>query len=289
MLHFNIPLWLVLIILSTLSLSIGLIIERIILKEKNSDPVAYSILTETFFVILVLITALVLKQQLVFPHDKYTLFFLTSSILWSASLILSFKAFQKLEASIMSIISALSPIISVPLSIIILHEIFTIKAIIGSILILFAIILVNNSSKKQISKAGLLFAIISSILAGIAVISDAIILSKYNTFSYLVFGPSLTSILLILAYPRKASKAFTIIKTRKFAKIFIFIVLFTIQAVLYYLAYMAGGPMSKLTVINKSYIILTTLLAIIFLKEKSHIKTKILGAILVTIGVLLLA
>lgn len=48
------------------------------------------------------------------------------------------------------------------------------------------------------------------------------------------------------------------------------------------------GPASQIAPINQAQVIVTVLLAIIVLKERDHLFRKVIAAILVTIGVILL-
>lgn len=65
-------------------------------------------------------------------------------------------------------------------------------------------------------------------------------------------------------------------------------IFYSAQAVAYYLALQVGANASQLAPIYKSNIILTVLLAVIFLKEKENLTRKLSSAALVTIGVLMI-
>ena len=63
---------------------------------------------------------------------------------------------------------------------------------------------------------------------------------------------------------------------------------YSTSAITIYLAYQAGGDASQLAPISLSRIVLTVVLAELFLNERTYLRNKIVAAVLVTIGVLLL-
>jgi uncharacterized membrane protein len=61
-----------------------------------------------------------------------------------------------------------------------------------------------------------------------------------------------------------------------------------IQAITYYAALENGALASRMTVIYKSEIFITVMLAAIFLNERSNMKQKLFATVISTIGVILL-
>ncbi|TSC53267.1 MAG: hypothetical protein LiPW16_442, partial [Microgenomates group bacterium LiPW_16] len=55
-----------------------------------------------------------------------------------------------------------------------------------------------------------------------------------------------------------------------------------------YTAYLVGGEASRIIPVNQSSVILTVILAAIFLKEKEKLARKLIGSILVVLGVMFL-
>jgi len=62
----------------------------------------------------------------------------------------------------------------------------------------------------------------------------------------------------------------------------------TIQGIAYLLALVSPGVTAQVGTIRQSTVILTVLFAIVFLNEKANLWRKIIAAVLVTIGVVLL-
>lgn len=94
--------------------------------------------------------------------------------------------------------------------------------------------------------------------------------------------------LLLIYYP-KTIKQWRSFAKPDFVKSMLPLGIFTtIQAVAYYLALGSGGNASQVGPILQAQVVLTVVLAVIFLKERDFIYRKILASILVTIGVLLI-
>ncbi len=138
------------------------------------------------------------------------------------------------------------------------------------------------------SREGVLYALVAATCAGVAVVVDALILKNYDAFSYVTIMSFLPGLILLSFFPRQIVKIPDLLKPKAFVFMTMFCFIYTIQGLSYYLAFQNGAPMSQLTPLSKSSIILTVILAVIFLQEKSNLKRKIIAAILVTIGAVLL-
>jgi uncharacterized membrane protein len=66
-------------------------------------------------------------------------------------------------------------------------------------------------------------------------------------------------------------------------------VFYAVAVITVFMAYKAGGPVSQIAPIGQSTIVITVILAYIFLKERDRLVNKIVGAILVFAGIILLS
>ena len=135
---------------------------------------------------------------------------------------------------------------------------------------------------------GTWYAVITALFYGLAVTNDAFILKTYDAVSYTALILFFPGILLLALRPR-AIYGFRQLKNLRFSKNMILLSLFySAQAIAYYVALEVGVAASQLAIIYKSNIILTVILATIFLREKERIIGKLFAALLVTVGVLLI-
>ena len=99
----------------------------------------------------------------------------------------------------------------------------------------------------------------------------------------------LPSIILLTVFYKEIGNVKKLIFKEDFRIMLILAFFYSIQAVSYYLAYQKGAPISTLSTITKSAIVLTVILAAIFLKERTNLAIKGLAALMVTIGAILLS
>lgn len=283
------PLWIILITISVVTLSIATLLERALLKDNNSDPITYTLAFQFLYTGIVIILAL-LTHNLKFyvPNILTFVAALSAGILWAGFSILSFKAFKFVDAGSVTIISSLGAIITAVLAILIYHNVLTLELVIGTILILLAIFILNYSRHSKKTKNGLFYAFLATLFSGVAVIADAYALKSYSIFTYVPISASITAFIIFIVFHKKIKPAIRLIHSKTAIKILAFTIFFIIQAYTYDTSYIVGGPISHIAIISRFYIVLTAILAFIFLGERENIKKKIIASILATIGVILL-
>lgn len=284
--------WPILALINIVTSAVVVLLQRVLMKEEDSNPVGSSIIFQFGLGIIALLFAVVLGRfslPAISTHPELVFPYLLATLLWTGYTLFSFKASKLVGAGEMTILGASNSIITIFLSILFLSESLKITTIFGSALILFAIWLVNSEKLSFSSREGVIFALISAACGGIAVVVDATILKSYDAFSYLAVMSFLPGIVLLSSFPKQALKIPSLLKPKPLSFMLFFCFIYTIQSSSYYLAYQAGAPMSQLTPLSKSYIVLTLVLAVIFLKEKSNLKKKIVASVLVTIGAILLS
>lgn len=278
--------WIFFAVISVLSMSVGNLIFRVVMKESKSDAIAYNIV---FQIVCTLLTGIfaVSKGFVPPPLQTHLGYFILSGILYAFGSIFMFLSVKYLEASDAVILNVAGTVVTIMASIFFLHESFSINKIIGTGLILFAIYIIQKSQKLVFSK-GAAFAVASSVLMGLGVTVDAYILKSYNAISYTPIAFLIPSIILCLCYPKTVLALHTIITKKILRNIFFIGVLYSIQAVAYYLALEYGAGLTQLAPIFRTNVILTVLLAAIFIGERDYLLAKCISAVLVTVGVLLL-
>lgn len=281
--------WLILALICVVSVSIATILERVLLKDDDSDPIAYAIVFQLIIGIMILGVTLILNK-FVFPSLNLTTYirFFVSTILWAGSTVLGFQAIKRITATEVTILASSGTVVSIMLSVLFLKEVISFKLIFGTILVLVSVYIINSEKLTFKSRQGIVFALLSALCGGIAVVNDVIILQTYEVFSYVSIMALSPGIVLMIFFPKKLIKTKALIFSKTFKLMLIFSFFYAIQAVTYYLSYQSGAPLSKLAPITKSSIILTVLLGIIFLHERKDLSKKIIATILVTTGVILI-
>ena len=282
--------WLFLALVSVLTISIANILERILLKEDESDPIGYAIIFQFLLGFIVLLFALLLGR---FTFPELTIVtairFLISGMLWAGATTFTFKAVKRLSAAEVTILNSSSSLVSIIFSILLLSEFLDIRVVVGTFLVLISIYIVKSEKLSFESRQGISFALVSAFCSGAAVVNDALILRTYEVFSYVTIMSFIPGIILLALFSNKTKQIKRLATTSRIRLMVIFTFFYALQAVTYYLSYQSGAPISHLAPITKSSIVLTVIFGALFLKEKKHLTKKVLASMVVTAGVILLS
>jgi len=280
--------WFILIMISVFSLSITNLLQRVLMKDKKSDPVAYGLAFQWLSAFLIGIYAF--WNGFVLPPVRELPFnFILSAVSFGFGTIILFKALKTTEVSEVTVLFSSRGLWVIAIAILFLGESFDIQKIIGTFLILAAILLVFFEREKIKFRKGGLYALLGAFFYGIGIPNDAFIISRSaDVPSYLAFTLLLQGIVIFLSKPSVIKKMKLFLHKDTLTKMLLIGIFFSIFLISFYLAYQSGGNISQLSPISQSAVIVTVVLAAIFLKERKHLIRKIIAAFFVSIGVLLL-
>ena len=278
--------WPILAVITVVTASVATLYQRLIMKEKDSDPVATALAFQLILTIVIGIYALTQGFHLP-PFGAYPLQFIISSLGYGVGTLLMFQAFQYLEASEVTIIFSVESIIAVIGSVLVLGESFSLIEVVGTVLVLASVFLVNARTKWKLNQ-GVWYTFAWAFCYGVALISDRIILRTYDVPSYVTVISFLPAIVIVALRPKAIAGLRRFGRLSLLKTMMVMGIIYGIQAITYYTAVLAGAGISRMTVITRSSIILTVILGIIFLAERKHLWLKLSAAVLVTVGVLLL-
>lgn len=279
--------WYYLAIISIIGVSLANLLARVLMKEKNSNPISYAIVFQ-FLVGFISLGFTLLLNKFVLPTDLNLLpRFLTSAFLWAGMTVFSFKATKTLTAGEITILGTSGTVISIVLGVFILGETLKTSGVMGILLILAAVLIINSEKLSFVSKQGIIFALLSAVCGGIAVVNDAIILKSYEAFSYMAVISLLPGLILLLLFPKQFFASKKLFNAKRLKLMSILGIFYSIQGIAFYLAFQKGAPVSLLSPLTRLSIVLTVLLGAIFLKEKRNLSKKILAAIIAMTGAIL--
>ncbi len=283
MLHIMHWLWFALI--SVTSFSVSTLLQRVVMRKDSSDAITSSILFQLIMTVLSIPVALYFGFHL--PSVTLLPFFVISAVLYAFGTVSFFRASQELEASESSILAGSGALVTIIASYVFLAERFSAFQLAGVALILSAVILVNYRRDKIRFKRGSWFALLGATCYGLAVVSDGYILRTFDTFSFLPIMNMMPASVLLLAFPNKLPKlihdAKHINKT-----LILYSAVYVVAAETFYYPLKNGALVSQMSTILRASIIMTVVLGMIFLKERSQPIKKLAGAILTTAGILLI-
>lgn len=277
--------WLFFAIISVCAFSTAALFQRLAMKKEGSDPIVSSII---FQLLLTAGSAFVLLfTGFRLPQVGMLHYFLLSAVLYGYGTYFLFRAAKAVEASELIILGGFGTLATLIMSYVILGERMSLVQWIGILLILAAVMIVNYKHRNYRFHIGTLHALIGTTMYGAAVVFDGLILRTYDSFSFVPVMSLLPGLVLMLTFPKstiRITRSFNVVDNN----LVIYGILYVFAAEMFYFAMTRGALVSQLSTVMRSSIIMTVLLAMIFLNERSHPLRKLIGAVLTTIGILLL-
>lgn len=257
------------------------------MKNEDNDPILFSIVFQLMLGVIILLYSLT-QGPFFLPPISIWPRFLLGGILYAAGTLCSFYASKSIPAGEKTILITFGSIITVFLGVFLLGNSFSFWKAVGVALILLAVFILYGKERMKMSR-GVWYALGVALFFSLAVVNDVIIMRSVNIYIFLTIMCFLPGMLLAIAFPKHLKKLGTFLQPRPFVHIGLYSLIYSVSAITYYQALNAGALLSQLSPINNSSIIITVFFAALFLGERSHLIRKIVSAIVVTAGVLLLA
>ncbi len=258
------------------------------MKDDKSNPYSYAIVFQFLIAILNLPIAIWYGFQLPSLTGNL-LFFILAAALWGGAIVFLFTALKFIEASEVTILSSARVLITILASIIFLQETFNVQKILGTIIILLAILLVANIKNGIKFNKGILYIFATTLFSGLAIVVDSFNVQHYDVISYVTIANFLIVIILLLFYPKAIQQWRHFTKPNFLKKMLPLVIFSLIQGLAYLFALSYGGNTAQVGTIRQASVIVTVILAVIFLGEKDNLFRKLIAAVLVTFGVILLS
>lgn len=281
--------WLILTIISAVTFSLSRVLQRILLKNNDSDSFAFSFIFPTLVSVAILAYSL-LTGSFEIPNLAPVWFNMIIMILfYSAGSVFIYQAFKDSPASEVSILFSSSSAWAVVSALLFLGEKLNILNIIGIISIILGVIVINYQKSNWKFERGHLFALLGAAMFGIAFTNDAFILNLYKSVPPYIFLAFILPAIAILLYKPSLTKSLPHYFSKEiFGKLILTSSIYAISAITIFAAYKAGGKASAINPISQSSVVLTVIMSYFFLNEKDKLFQKIIGSILVFGGALLL-
>ncbi len=280
--------WQIYLIISIFLISLNGLFHRSLMRDDRSNPFAQTIVFLGLGgVIAVCIALFQGKLQLAFPLSLLWNYILLV-VLVTPAYVLSYKAYKLIGASEIVTFTITARLWNVIGAFLFLREIVTLKMVIGAIIIIAGIAISRYEQKKFIVNKGVLFALIAAFLYGMVDIDGYYILQKVNATNFLIYSEFLPVFAILLLLPQTLKKLGYYFHLDKAIKLILLSAGDALGSLAMFLSYQAGGKASVIGPLSSTRVFITTLLAIVILKEKTNIKGKIIGAAVTVVGVILL-
>jgi drug/metabolite transporter (DMT)-like permease len=276
-----------LMLIEVVAISVAVLFQRLAMKGEDSDPVLSTIIFQLLLGV-VLIPFTFIKGFIWPPLSELWPFFLLSTILYAVGSVMIFESVKLIEASEMTILFGMGAIVAMISAYLFLGERLTLFQYLGSILVLLSILLVQYRGKKLVFNRGAILALVSACFFAFATTSDAFIIKNYDAISYASVMTLFPGLMLCLMYPKKLLQLPKAVKTVN-KNLIAYTLIYSVGTVTFYTALGKGAMLSQVSIIGKTNIILTVVLAAVFIKERDSLWRKILAALICMVGVILMA
>lgn len=282
--------WPILLTVSIVSLSLAFLVQRVLLKKVESDPVVFAIFEP--LIAGAIVGAFTLIRGFSFANFSDLLpNFGLMIVLYGLGSVFYYTGVKLIEVSEFTILFTSRTIFTILGAILVLGERLGPGQLLGAGLIIFSVVLITLEKKRQELKfrRGEIFTLAASALFGLGFVNDAYILQRFDAALYLTIAVVLPALFVWLFNPKAALKYKLIFGPKNFPGVFLLAALYSVSGISFYLAYQAGRNAAQLSALGQLATILAVFLAIIFLKERDYMIRKIIGALVSFIGVLLLS
>ncbi len=279
--------WLLLILINVIAISVSSLFMRLAMRRQESDPLLATIFQQLFLGLVVF--GFVLTQGFVWPdwqaHWPNLLF---SSVFYGLGALSFFKSIKLIEASQMTILGAAGSVITMLGAYVLLGERLDGWQYLGAALVLGAVLLTASRGGRLVFDHGVRWALLGTSLFAIAVINDTWVIRSYDALSFAALMSTMPGIFLCLLFWRRLPQLLPMLRQLD-RNLLSYTGLYAVGVITFYAALGTGALVSQVSVVGRSNIILTVLLAAIFIGERQHFWRKVAAAILCTAGVLLIA
>lgn len=280
--------WQFFILTSLFLASFSTLVQRYLMKDEKSDPVAYSVFFQLAVGILVGIYGYFFTKMSFPKFGDVGYAFLLMMFLYAFGWMAEFKSIKQIEASKFSILFSTRVIFTTLASFLFLREVVGFSQLIGILFVLSGVVLVSLKAKKfQISSKGSI-ALVAAALFGFANTTDKYLLDFFNVIPYVSLGFIAPGLLTIFLQPSVARRMRVFIDKQLIKKMGVLVVLVSAQAITFTAALQLAPLSSQVVTIYSAQVVLIVILSAILLKERRNLRRKILGAMAAFIGIVLL-
>lgn len=285
----NVMTWQIFILLSVIFYSVSIIIQKKILKDKNSNPIAFAIIFQLLVGIFIALYGFIFAKISFENFSSLFVNFIFMVVLYAILNIFIVKSMKQTEASKFTIIFATRALFATVISLIFLKEALLFRHIIGALLIFSGIMLSDPKSLKLSFGKGEMFAFLAALFFGFATVNDRFVLKQVNVYSYSSAAFILPAILTGLIYPGRIKDISVFLTGSFLPKIIFLCTIFAANSVFFYLALQRGDSVSQVNSAGLISVIVIVLLSVIFLKERTNMAMKIIGSVVSFVGLFLVS
>lgn len=206
--------------------------------------------------------------------------------------LMSFKASRNVDASLFAIISIFKTVTTIIFAALILSEKLTTNQLVATLIIISAAFLVavpSYTKSNKNTKIDIMIAILATFLIGLSAIYEVWILGRIGLGTYLIYGVGMQSLwMVIIAWPERKNLKKLFSKSN-YKPVVIQALARSLQGFVYLAALTLSGSASIVGAYASFMPVLIVTSGIFLLKERKFLLFKLAGAIIGSIGLLMLS
>lgn len=278
--------WQLLTAVSVISISVSVLLQRILLHKEKIDPLAYIIVFNGLVASIIFAYSYIHGFKL---PDFSSLWFpiMATIALYAAGNVAYAKALQVVEASIFCILFATNAIWTMAVGLVIFREHLSIEQFVGVVLIFASVAMLAERKGEIRLNRGILLGLITGVLYGLATVGWVYVSRSSEPITWTALSFAGVSLSVLLSNIKSVSNIKPLLNGGILLKLLILCFLFSISAVTLITAFQKGN-VSLIAPLQQSSLILTIILAVIFLGEKDRIWHKTAAAVVCFVGILLI-
>ena len=279
--------WQIYTLISVLTLSISVILQRILIHKDKVDPYAYAALFQG--IVGVLLTAFALARGFSLPNfDGLILPAAVSIVCFGVGNILYAKTLQRVEASAFSVLFATQAVWTMLLGIILLGESLTSLQVVGTALIFISVAALAKHIRKVFSDKGTVLGLLTGLLFGVAIYYWSYVGRHTDGLSWAAISFVFTALTVVAIRPKAVYQVRPLLQPKVLSKLVLLGVFYGTGSATMLFAYKYGS-FAVVSPLRQTSIIVTVLLALALLpNERSGLRKKLFAAALCTLGVILI-
>lgn len=279
--------WYTLAIVGAFFAALNSLIQRTALKNKDLDPVTYSIYFQLFISFIFLAITLIQGDSFGNFTARDALHYTLLAFLYGVGNFLVFYALSKIEASRFVILFSSRALFSF-LGFYFISQVTTsMESLVGILFILVGIITVNLEGLSLKFNKYDLIAVLAGTFYGFANVNDRFLLDRFELYPYLFLAFFLPAVLTAVVKPKALLDLKLFRSTKLLVPVLLSVVFYTIGAVVFFYALKIAPDPSKVVGINMTNILITVLGTYFFLGERGNFGRKLLGAVFCIVGLYL--
>ena len=278
--------WQIFVAINLATASLIVPLQRVLLRHDKSDPISFIVVSQ-------LLTGLVLVPFTLIHGfhapslQKYGLAMAAMFVIYSIGHVLYANTLKRVEASVFSTLLSTSTVWVMVMGFVVLHEVPSLAHIVGAALVLASTaLLIERKSRHRLDKTvyiglltGLIFGVASSLWVYIGKDSD---LLTWTMLSF--FG---TPIIFLIVKPKSRHTVGHFFTKKMLLNLLVLAVVWATDNLASLAAYQRTN-VSVVAPLLQTSVILSVLVAVIFLKERERLLWKVAASVVCFVGAILL-